>query len=784
MQLKVTTLPVEYVAALAPISPKDVNRINIFESFESTAKLCLLDCAVAEKKQEINGQHTTTKPEKHSKRKSRREFEKNTRKSHRETHGPAQRDKGLHRLDLSVWRPEFTWERLKESVTNGCGSCRFHHSLIVALFSVRVDLIPEALTLQWKGFEFLLSAKEKTTGRARNFQFFNPSSSTNVIRSMPSANVLCGDTSSDLSLGRALKWLHNCETLHNCGIGRQVALPRRLVDLGPGEEDYKQVLRLTETTEEMMGTYLCLSHCWGKDPMPIRTLLGNLHDHLQSLPWELLPNTFADAIRITSRLGIRYIWIDSLCIVQDSALDWQVESGKMADIYRNSYATIAAVSSADFRGGCFSSKAGDLCFEFRTEDKRSILVAVRDDEGMGQIKEEVDVEKAYPLLTRAWVYQERLLSRRILYFNHMELQLECKEGLTCECSNRRLMPHPAQSTAVGRSLNNAKVHYAKALKNFANHSLSRLECEHWHQTVSRYSKLRLTYAQDKLPALSGCAKDTARLWKDEYLGGLWRRTLAEGLLWFVDPPVIHYRPSVWRAPSWSWASVDTLKGVRFNYPQVSRFRQDFRDTIEEAKCEPAGADTTGSVSSGFIRLGRTSLCPVYLRRLCSDCFKTRIPAWIETDRWYRLTASSSSTGGRMTCKFGSEMQLAVNDGDVMGIYPDFKLDERKDYTINAESGVAADGSRCRLAPAFLLHVYDATRPQHPAVTDYFLVLRRRKGEEITEDMENNDSGEDHGEFERIGLMTVNFENGWADRNSWFSMAYTPKCTDEGVVTIV
>ncbi|KAK4160520.1 heterokaryon incompatibility protein-domain-containing protein [Cladorrhinum sp. PSN259] len=765
--MQISPLPFEYVASLAPVEVKDGNRINIFQNFGTAG--CLLDCAVGDSKQELLLQHTTKKGEKRAKTKSLKEFERNNRKLHQETHGPAEPGTGLPAGDRARWRPEFTWEGLELSVASGCGSCGFIHLLLDGFFSLRTDLLRGSLTLQWLGHAFCLKATERSgANQSHFFQFFNPLGSSNFIQGMPPpANVLRGDTSSDMSLTRARKWIQECENCHkHCGLGREVALPKRLVDLGAAGEDYKQVLRLTET-EGVVGTYVCLSHCWGKDPMPIRTLEENIKDHFQSLPWKLLPNTFRDAIEVTSRLGIRYVWIDSLCIIQNSALDWQVESSKMADIYHNSYVTLAAVSSADFRGGCFSSnKTGDMCFSIQEQGGRSIIVAVRDDKGMGQITKEDDVTKAFPLLTRAWVYQERLLSRRVLYFNYGELQLECREAMVCECSSRSIAPHPLLCTPASQLFAHEKSKYAKALKNHMSTTSTVLHCKHWQRTVCQYSKLQLTHAGDKLPALSGCTKDTARFWKDDYLAGLWRKTLAEGLLWSVIHPIYSPRPAVWRAPSWSWANVDTPYGVDYSYPRVSRFRQRFQQKIEEAYCEPAGADTTGAVSTGFIRL-RTSLCPVYLRRLCHDCAKSRTNFSIETDAWYAISRRADWA----SCQFG--VQPLVLDAYLyerkQRFHPDFKPDEVKDFGIDAENS-----GGCRLGHVFLLHLYDGASVGHRVVEDYFLVVRKVIGQKM--------AGRGN-LLERIGLFVITFEN-WDKRDEWFATVYTPQSTKETVLTLV
>ena len=113
-------------------------------------------------------------------------------------------------------------------------------------------------------------------------------------------------------------------------------LPTRVVDVGLQDD----VVKLIEP-EGATGRYFCLSHCWGLEQI-ITTTRANLQVHKREIPLNLLPQTFRDAVLLTRRLGIAYIWIDYLCIVQDDNNDWKVESGKMERIYRNAHLTIAA----------------------------------------------------------------------------------------------------------------------------------------------------------------------------------------------------------------------------------------------------------------------------------------------------------------------------------------------------------------------------------------------------------------------------------------------------------
>ena len=230
----------------------------------------------------------------------------------------------------------------------------------------------------------------------------------------------------------------------------------------------------------------------------------------------------------------------------------------------------------------------------------------------------------------------------------------------------------------------------------------------------QYSRLQLTQMSDKLPALSGCARDIGRLTGDTYLAGLWRASLAEGMLWTVNPPVEYARPATWRAPSWSWASVDVASGIDYTFALRTRFRQDFQAKIESAECSLSGADITGEVSAGYIRV-RSRLCPAYLRRLCRLCARgSKVKYTIEHGRRH----GSQTIKDFEPCRF-EEKGLEL-EGAALKLFPDFKYDDRVDFTfLDAE-----DGRACKLAPISLLHLYDGQSFESPVVTYYFVVLRR------------------------------------------------------------
>jgi hypothetical protein len=251
---------------------------------------------------------------------------------------------------------------------------------------------------------------------------------------------ISGSTGSEESFAFASQALDECVANHaQCNAALEPKPPTRVLDICGSEENL--TVRLFES-QNSKDRYTCLSHCWGMT-QSIVTLRINIASHRKEIAWTLLPRTFQDAITFTRRLGLRYIWIDSLCIIQDDKSDRQKEVANMSSIYRNSYITIAATKSADDQGGCFS-KESPLNLDYMLSSVGQLYVREKlvhwDTLGPSELL------RAYPLLTRGWVYQERLLAPRVLHFTEKELVWECLQESSCECSSFSPATQPKSGT--------------------------------------------------------------------------------------------------------------------------------------------------------------------------------------------------------------------------------------------------------------------------------------------------------------------------------------------------
>ncbi|KAF1995017.1 HET-domain-containing protein, partial [Amniculicola lignicola CBS 123094] len=218
-------------------------------------------------------------------------------------------------------------------------------------------------------------------------------------------------------------------------------MPRRVIDVGAS---FSGNAKLCVLNKEVV-TYIALSHCWGSNlnESPLKTLKATLPTHLEDIPLSSLSRTFRDAIAFTRKLKIRYIWIDSLCIVQDDDMDWQHEIPKMGDIYRNCWLTLSAAKSADGSGGLFTESTPGVPITFFDDGRETLFHARRvfsDSAAYPNMDEHLDMkvdrmqhDTDFPLFFRGWVMQERYLSPRTLYFCASELIWECSDKAQCEC---------------------------------------------------------------------------------------------------------------------------------------------------------------------------------------------------------------------------------------------------------------------------------------------------------------------------------------------------------------
>jgi hypothetical protein len=225
-------------------------------------------------------------------------------------------------------------------------------------------------------------------------------------------------------------WLRSCDESHGCNkqdAESKAALPSRLLYVGSPDSD---VLSLYCPKKNDRVEYIALSHCWGENP-PTKnspqfcTTDDNIKARLKGFSFSELPKTFRNAVQVTRELDIHYLWIDSLCIIQWNQKDWKHEAKRMESVYASAYCTIAATSAVDSNAGFLERNANSEYVYAQDALGRQFYVCTDIDDF------DNDVGKAR-LNTRAWVLQERVLSRRTIHFSANQTYWECGEGIYCE----------------------------------------------------------------------------------------------------------------------------------------------------------------------------------------------------------------------------------------------------------------------------------------------------------------------------------------------------------------
>ncbi|KAL0475467.1 HET domain-containing protein [Neurospora intermedia] len=347
--------------------------------------------------------------------------------------------------------------------------------------------------------------------------------------------IECTSTDSEASWKQILSWVDQCSATHpSCNARiRQDSRdrkPTRLLFVGDLVNSWVNLCE-TKTLDLSRTDYMTLSHCWG-DGVPLRLTHDNYNRFLAGIEFNEIPKTFRDAIDATRRLSVQYLWIDSLCIVQDSREDWLHESAKMHHIYQNSYLNLMAAASSNSHGGLYSSKYPFLSIPFLVplgDPRKPKLAYYR---YMNARREKLD---NLTLFSRGWVMQERVLARRNLIFGK-EIHWECHDSTGSE------------SFPVGTALEKRQ-HTVEGETDASRRTV-------WQNIVKNYSCLNLTFASDRLIAIAGMAAELGQLWdRVQYYAGLWSLHLRASLLWYSRKPSVQAKSFI--APSWSWASVGT-----------------------------------------------------------------------------------------------------------------------------------------------------------------------------------------------------------------------------------
>ncbi|KAK0984087.1 hypothetical protein LTR91_001479 [Friedmanniomyces endolithicus] len=354
-------------------------------------------------------------------------------------------------------------------------------------------------------------------------------------------------------LDLAHSWLNTCQASHDECKSRPLkplAAPSRLLWVPPcGSDATNLAVREARLGEYQPGVpYISLSHRWGS---PAQLLLKptNRPALRLSIPVAGLKKSVQDAITLVQRFGVSYLWVDTLCILQDDPQDLAREIADMHNIYSNAVCNIAASDAEADDEGCFVNRDPALVTQYRVRlivdpsgEARHLL-----HRGWQPASDSVD---SSVLASRGWVFQERLLSRRLLHCTKQGLVWECFETEASEMfpeGQLEQLGHPHSRLKAALVKEEPSIHGSKLLN------------EDWPTIVQYYTVCNLTYSQDKLKALAGISAMIQEVTDDEYIAGFWKSRMLWSLCWVPMTLSPRRFPSAASpAPSWSWASVQGM----------------------------------------------------------------------------------------------------------------------------------------------------------------------------------------------------------------------------------
>lgn len=389
--------------------------------------------------------------------------------------------------------------------------------------------------------------------------------------------------------------------------------PTRLLEIGSGLEG--DIVHLIENDEDEVP-YATLSYCWGikesNKQSQWLTTTKNVHSRRAGFQRSDLPQTLQDSITVSKKLGIQHLWIDALCIIQDSEDDWTVEAAKMGGIYRGSLVTIVAAASSSAEHGFFNQRSISTMEVLRAHEKlisiqsslsdgrTSTLHIIignargKDRYSSGTTGQDLEIEDLYRCqvkkghwFQRAWTLQEHVLSRRVLFYTSQMLLWECEhcrlsEDRFPQMQGDKLYPLELVGSGAWRGPDSA------------------LTLKKWYCGLAeQYSRRQMTFEGDKMVAIGALAKATSRGRQIPYLAGLWGDSVCSGLMWSPDGPGSKSKAAT--CPSWSWASQSSP--ITYILADRQRPSNEFMPQLLDVHVEAADIrNPFGDVKSGYVML--------------------------------------------------------------------------------------------------------------------------------------------------------------------------------------
>ncbi|CAO2655421.1 Nn.00g104850.m01.CDS01 [Neocucurbitaria sp. VM-36] len=409
------------------------------------------------------------------------------------------------------------------------------------------------------------------------------------------------------NLPKAKTWINTCISDHQDCRDFQTRTVAEFQGQQPTRvlEITQDTIRLRCDMADKEFDYLVLSHMWGKNHShQVQLLRSNLERFKVEIPQAELnaSSTFEEAIRLTRLLGYRYLWIDSLCIIQDSSSDWEYEARRMAIVYGNTVCNLAFLFPPGDRHG--PEPRGDprvwcpCILRHATSSRPGIYIEHDKSVWRGQFHDQESlhpwlVQRNWPLFKRAWTFQEYLLSPRTLLIGHRNLMWQCSHMFYDELLGSIADRHEStyENPKKGKDMGKSRyfpmsIHTLTTAASLSVPSVLSF-MKDWQNVINEYRTRRLTYPEDRLVAFAGIARAFQNLGHLTYLAGAWKEVFPLCLLWYVDKklaalvrkenglPNGYLEEDTWTgeieepvlryAPSWSWLSVPIYRFYQMHF---------------------------------------------------------------------------------------------------------------------------------------------------------------------------------------------------------------------------
>ncbi|KAJ3537661.1 hypothetical protein NM208_g6217 [Fusarium decemcellulare] len=427
------------------------------------------------------------------------------------------------------------------------------------------------------------------------------------------------DPSSKEAFVLANERIKDCVQNHeDCSKPNTGFMPKRVLQIPPGKKVY-----LKQYTSP--APYAALSYCWGLSKQGT-VLTTPLIDKFQEgiLP-ESLARTIRDAIRVCQELGIEYLWVDALCIIQDDSEDKAIEIDQMGLVYENSLVTILASRAHDAAEGFLGNREpidARLVPSFQIPCQTSSGARSH----VTLIDKSLEVQYADPLLDRAWAFQEFVLPPRLLDYSKLGSEFLCPElGISFLGSGF----YSDRQVSLGTLRSGGPFHPTYDWPQLRPDQLAGV----WKNAIKVYTRKALSKPEDRLPGLAGLAERVASLFEDEYLAGFWKADIAQYLCWYILPTDRKPRRPGYLAPSWSWASIpdSPLELIPFKRSVVEGF-----ELLGYAIKSKTGSTRFGSVTSGCLKIKARTLPGDYASNMVMNTGRLPFPftVYLDTEEQY------------------------------------------------------------------------------------------------------------------------------------------------------